>query len=290
MPQPLSMVSSVPEILTYARSLKSHDKFVEAQVKETGTKATWSWVGFAVSVILVIALGNSGAPALVILPILTGIPTLVLGIVFSSQKAKWSKENMEDRRLELVTQLFSVLGRDIPRRAKCAVNVSFDDYRTHGTQVSLDKSGWFGSLKRSKFEDAWFTARGMLYDGNRFKITITQNVHRKEKSKRKYTKINERFQEEVTLLLKVSPESYPNIANLAPALQATVFDGLQVTRMLADGNLVRITCATPPATRLQGRYGTNTEGWDNLATGHTVLKLFLAVYGKLQECRATQAA
>ena len=240
--------------------------------------------------ILVIAIGNSGAPALVVLPILTGILTLVMGIISSIQYAKWKKENIEDRRLELVTQLFAVLGRDIPRRAKCAVNVSFDDYRTHGTQVSLDKEGMFGSLKRYKYEDTWFTARGMLYDSNRFKITITQNVHRKEKAKRKYTKINERIQEEITLLLKVSPESYPNVDRLAPALQATVFEGLQVTRMLAEGNLLRITCATPPATRLQGRYGTNASGWENLATGDTVLRLFLAVYGKLQECRATQAA
>ena len=77
---------------------------------------------------------------------------------------------------------------------------------------------------------------------------------------------------------------------LAPALQATVFEGLQITRMLAEGNLVRITCATPPAIRLQGRYGTNVSDWDNLATGDTVLKLFLAVYEKLQDCRATQAA
>jgi len=284
------MVSSVPEILAYVQSLKAQDKFAEAQAKAMGKKAGWWWAGFGLSIVLLIILGNTGAGAFIILPILTGVLSLVVGIIFSSQSSKWGKQNIEDRRLDLVTQLFSVLGRDIPRRAKCAVNVSFDDYRTHGTQVSLDKSGFLGNLKRYKYDDTWFTARGLLYDNNRFKITITQTVHRKEKSKRKYTKVNERIQEEVTLLLKVSPESYPHIEKLAPALQSTQFDGLQITRMLAQGDLLRITCATPPAVRVVGRYGTNTDGWDNLATGDTVLKLFLAVYGKLQECRAEQAA
>jgi len=289
MPQPLSLVTSVEEILAQVRSLEAHDKFVEAQVKEQGTKAVWWWVGFAVSFILLIVLANA-LPVLVFLPILGGILSLAMGIVYSARRAKWAKENIENRRLELTGQLFTVLGRDIPRRNKCAVNVSFDDYRTHGTQVELTKSGIFGGIKQYKYEDTWFTARGLLYDGNRFKVTITQTVRRKEKAKRKYTKITERFDEEITLLLKVSPETYPNIAGLAEALQPGIYDNLHVQRVLAQGNLVRITCATTTATRLRGRSGAQESGWDNLATGDTVLKLFLVVYAKLQDCRASQAA
>jgi len=290
MPQPFSMVSTVEEILNAVQTLRARDNYVEAQVKEQGKKAVWWWVGFALSVILLIALASSGVSYLAVIPVLTGILSLVMGIIYSARKAGWAKQDVEDRRLELVKQLFSVLGCDIPRRNKCAVNVSFDDYRTHGTQVSLEKSGWFGSLKRYKYEDVWFTARGLLCDGNRFKVTITQNVHRKEKAKRKYTKVSERFEEEVVLLLKVSPESYPNLANLEATLMPGEYDGLRVTRVLAQNGLVRITCATSPARRLQGRSGTNNSDWDNLATGDTILKLFLVVYGKLQDSRAPQAA
>jgi len=289
MPQPLSQVGSVEEILTAVRSLETYDQYVEAQAKETGKKATLWWVGFAAGVILLIILANV-APILVFVPLLGGILSLVMGIVYSSRKAKWAKENMENRRLELVKQLFTVLGRDIPRRNKCAVNVSFDDYRTHGTQVEFTKSGLLGGLKQYKYEDTWLTARGLLYDGNRFKITITQNVHRKEKPKRKYTKINERFDEEITLLLKVSPDAYPDLNRLTTTLTPGEYDGLRLTRVQISDGLLRVVCATPPATRLQGRYGATSEGWDSLATGDTILKLFLAVYGKLQECRATQAA
>jgi len=289
MPQPLSLVAPVAEILAQVRSLEAHDKFVEAQMKEQGARAVWWWVGFAVSIILLIALANA-LPVLVFIPILAGILSLVMGIVYSVRRAKWAKENIENRRIELTGQLFTVLGRDIPHRNKCAVNVSFDDYRTHGTQVEATKAGFFGGIKQFKYEDTWFTARGLLYDGNRFKVTITQTVHRKEKAKRKYTKITERFDEEITLLLKVSPETYPNIAGLPPALQPGMYDDLQVNRVLAQGNLVRIACATPTATRLRGRSGASESGWDNLATGDTVLKLFLVVYAKLQDCRATEAA
>ena len=121
-------------------------------------------------------------------------------------------------------------------------------------------------------------------------MTITQNVRRKEKAKRKYTRINERVSEEVTLTLKVAPEYYRNCASLETALRPGEWQGLRITRVLAREGLVRVSCETAEALRRTDRTGTHHSQWDSLADGDTALRLFLYVYGQLENCRIPGAA
>ncbi len=287
MPQTFAMTNNVEQIVNSIRSLQSQDAFIEEQVKVTGRTAGWWWAGLVASIILTfISLNN--APSLVVVTLPAALLCLIMGIIWSSRNAKCKKQDRENRRIELARTFFEVIGHDVPRRNQCAVSISFDDYRIHGQLVEKQKAGFFGSIRTFKYRDSWFSARGLLYDGNRFRLTIDQTIHRKEKAKRKYTKINERIEEQITLVLKVSAETYPNL----PQLQLTPgkFNGLHITRTDVRNGMVRVRCETPQATTVKGRSGTQAWGYDNLADGATLLKLFVFVYSKLQDCRAAQAA
>ncbi|MHB9025621.1 MAG: hypothetical protein ACYC7E_15870 [Armatimonadota bacterium] len=295
MPAAFARTAPVAKILEELRFLRSRDLFIEEQARLCGKTATKWWVGcgasFALLFFLLIVTSAAawlGAVAFVLIPI--GILCLIFGIIWSTKCSGWKKQDMEDRRLMLAQRFLEVIGQDVPGRAQCSVGISFDHYKTHGKLVEKEGGGWLNPITRYKYQDTWFSARGRLYDGNRFRATIEQTIHRKEKAKRKYTKVNERVIEEVTLVLRVSQEGYPNWAQLAQALQPGVVEGVQITGVQVTNGSVRIKGKTPASIQRTGRAGTQSEGADNLASGDTLLKLFLYVYSQLQNCRAAQPA
>lgn len=294
MPIPFSMVNTVERILTGVHALESRDRVVDAEIARLGGIAgrwTGGLIAAIIATVLLVILTGNGAPTafLLFLTIPTAIACLVMTIIYNTRKGGWEKQDIENRRLALIDRLFTVLGEDIPRKAKCAVEAYFDHYRTHGTLVDQQKGGLFNPITTMKFVDHWFTARGQLYDGNRFKISITQIIHRKEKRKRKYTKVNERISEEVTLLLKLDPAAYPHAASIVVPSPGVV-EGVQITRVQAQGNLLRVTARTPEVHRLTGRGGSTSVQGDGLAHGDLLLWLLSFAYAQLKDARATEAA
>jgi hypothetical protein len=291
MPLAFSQTGTVDEILNGLRDLQKRDDLIEAQARLCGKKATRWGIGLGVCFVLgIISLVLSLLPLFGVV-FVVGIACLICMIYWIVQSSRWSAQDMEDRRLALALKFFEVLGRDVPKKAKCAVDINFDGYLQHGQLLEQQGGGWLNPITVKKFADTWFTARGRLSDGNQFRVSIEQVVRRKEKRKRKYTKVNERIVEEVTLALKISPESYPNWQQLAQTLTTGGVDGsLNVTRVQALDGIARIVGEMPMMVSNKGRYGTQTSGENHLATGDTLLRLFLYVYDKLQRCQAEQAA
>lgn len=281
MPNALLQTGPVEAILNSLSALEARDRTIEAEMRRCGKNMVYWFVGFGVSLILLMI-------SFVLL--LVTIGCLIGGIYWAKQRSNWAKQDMENRRLALAHHFFAMIGKDVPRKAKCGINLDFDGYRVHGKLLAEEKGGWQNPISRFKYEDTWFTARGLLYDGNRFRISITQTVNRKEKRKRKYTKVNERITEEVTLLLRVSAESYPGCAQLAQLLHTGEVNGLRITRAEVHKGMVRVACETSPGLQVSDRSGTRTIGQDTLANGDTLLRLFLYVYALLQQCRPQQAA
>lgn len=288
MAQPANLFGSLDTILQSLRRLQSYDKFVEGEVA-TCNKIIGGWAtGFGVSLALIIILAIVGAVAISGLLLIVCLPCLVMLIIWGVKRAKWAKEDMENRRIELALRFFSVLGQDMPAKAKCAVQISFDPYQQHGQLVN-QQGGAFASQRQKKYVDTWFNAKGSLCDATNFKIKIEQTVNRKEKPKRKYTKVRERIEEEITLVLRVAPESYPNWMALQATLLPCVLNGVQVRRVQVRDGIVRVIGVTGMQETNVGRYGRNVVGDTNLANGDCLLGLFVYVYSQLQACRAQGA-
>ena len=187
----------------------------------------------------------------------------------------YSNKDIEDRRYEIGKTLFTMLGKDVPPKGKCALTVSFQTYQKHG-ELLEKTGGWASSIKQFSYADNWFNARGTLYDGNVFQLAIKQSVKRKEKHKRKRTKVNEKFTEDAVLTLDLNAESYPKFAQAKDMIDTTKpAANLQIKNVTQNGQRLKVTATT----------GRQTQT-DALVTGDSVLGLFVHVYTCLRACRA----
>lgn len=134
------------------------------------------------------------------------------------------------------------------------------------------------------YDDRWFTAKGTLCDRTIFRLNIDQRVHEKKKIKRHRTQVTERITEKVTLLLRFSPDAYPNWSRLTHRLQAD--KELGITDILVKDCTVRVVAVTKMMKRIDGDGGIPNYDEDNLVNADMLLKLFTFVYSHLQKCRA----
>ncbi len=288
MPEPCILNGTLPDILDSLRRLQTYDKYAESELAAC-TKQTTLW-GILLVVSFFVTLFTIGT-GIVFLPIFFGILAavfLVLLIFWGVKRAKWTGENMEDRRLDAGLRFFSVIGQDMTRKTKCGISISFEPYTKHGQL--LEKSGGFLSPRIKKYSDVWFNAKGSLCDATVFKVKVEQIIHRKEKPKRKYTKIRERIFEEITLVLRISPESYPQWEQLQKSLLPCTLQGVQVRRIQVRNGIVRIVGVTPVMEKRTERYGAHVFGDGRLTDGDVLLTLFTYVYAQLQNCRAPGVA
>ena len=146
-----------------------------------------------------------------------------------------------------------------------------------------------GRVNFSEHEDRWLSLEGRMQDGSVFKLAVTQTGKRKAKPKRKYTKIQDRVQEEISLVMRVSPEQYPHLERLQAALHP---ERLQTHALLAlkglavEGPLLRLRAETGQRSRLTGRYGAQEAGQEQGMTAGKIISLLAFLFAGLSHCRA----
>lgn len=244
------------------------------------SRAKWgiggSIVGFIVGFIAAGKVPSLGGPLVLL--------SLVALIVFLVCYIRCGRRDFEDRKRDIARQFFAVLAQDIPRKARCRVWLNDDGYLKHG-QVSDETGGFFSDVKTASYEDPWGLLAGRLHDGSSFKVTITHLVKRKSKSKRKYTKIQERHREKVSVALRLDESTYPGLAQLPAQLQGSSVDGMNIIRAEVVGNVLRVAAITGVVTRFHGRSGWGDFDVQGLVTGQRLLDLLVFIYSKLATLR-----
>lgn len=284
MPTGINITGTIEQHLDNIHNIERQDKLIEEQASKT-QKQMMLWIMGAVAAFLLMIFAGAQVTAVMVMSIIILVTCAVMAIITGIMWSGLKKQDIEDRRLQLPLKFLGVIGRDIEKITPVTLNVDFQGYKVHGKLLEENKGGMLNPISTFKYADSWFSTRGKLADGNRFNVSIKQNVKRKEKRKRKYTKINERIDEDITLVLRISATRYPNWQQLNQYLSPGVHDGLQITRLhVAEGGL-RLVCTTPETVNMQGRGGSNTTMGNNLADGDTLLRLFLYVYNQLEKCR-----
>lgn len=264
--------------------LKGLDNVIEGKLKQANLFLIIAIVAAVIiGIICFISVINSnnsaGCALFFVLAILIVTPVAVYRSVLQGQ-------DLENRKIFTGMELFSVLGQDIPAKAQCSLDIDFQGYRKHGKLLNKKTEGIFGSIRIYEYEDSWFSASGKLHDGNDFKISIDQSVKRKEKSKRKYTKVAESFTERVKLAIKIDEKTYPGFGNLPQYLAAGVsVADLVIQKADLVNSTFRLSATSPLYRRSNSRYGTGSTGDDALVTGKKLIALFIHVYRHLQQCR-----
>ena len=260
--------------------LKELDKQVEQKRK------TWGWVwGLSLFIAFISIFLIAPFPPMAILTVLAGI-TFVIGLIIYIAEVK---KDMDNRKLDLAINLVQVVQEDIPPDTNISLFIDFGAYNKNGKLLSKE-GGLMSSIKTLNYEHPWFKCAGVLYDGNKFELDITQYVDRREKSKRKYTKVKEKIVEKATLNLKLNPRVYPSPETVAEQVfTGQLPHGISVSRCLGKNRVLKVTAVTPPAVLVHARSGP-AGSEENLFNGDKLLGLFIDAYSGLQKARPTQAA
>jgi hypothetical protein len=179
------------------------------------------------------------------------------------------KTDIENKRYELAAELLRYLGADIKPETEVDLRIDFHSHLTPGFQT--EKVGY-----SSKYELPWLNMAGKFADGNRFEFAAELNVKRKEKPKRKYTKVKEDASQDLTLELALRnppPDAalFNHLANIPPP----PLDRYRA--QVREGKLI-LKGSTSTRRTTTGRHGSTNTTNGAMAEREEFLRLFLTAY------------
>lgn len=218
-------------------------------------------------------------------PVVIVVATIVAWIL----KRRRGRFNLEDRRYRLVAEVLPFLALDIPSDRPVAVAIDFNDYHQKKYQAASE-GGMVSATHQYAYSLPWLRLEGALCDGSRFRLAATMVVKRKERRKRKHTKVKEAFRDNITLALRVKPNRYAGLERAAELIaEADALEGINFKGARVDGPRVILSAVTDRKVRVKARSGTTGEkGPDQVTSRDAILSLFLAVYHALGQCRPTR--
>lgn len=208
-----------------------------------------------------------------------GSGLLLLGVVAGG--VYWyihQRHDLDDRKVATVLRLLRVLRADVPATQKLLVHIDHRSYRKGGTL--LEKSN-AGGVRFFRYEHPWLGLRARLADGSTVALAITDRVRRKEKPKRKYTKVAEHTVSRVTVAVRLA-RRYGDAAVVAERLRGRALgERFELRQVVGRGRVVKATFVTPVAASFTNRSGTQTSGVEALGSGDTLLLALRWIYGGL---------
>jgi hypothetical protein len=251
-------------LLARAESLHVEDKKAERLSKRWGI----------IAVVSIVLLAFTG-------PFLAGLGPIAWGgmiglFVFALvQWRRYRSHDLDDRKVATLAQVVRILRADVPAATPMHAQVDFREYRKGGRQVTCDE---VAGSKTFHFTHPWFRLRAVLADGTAAGLEVTDDVKRKEKRKRKYTKVTEQVRSRVLVTVRFD-KRYVDITGVAERLQSSAPPpGLEVARVTARGRTVVASFRGGRGIRRSGGRGTPVDAMGDVANGDTLLLALRWVY------------
>ena len=216
-----------------------------------------------------------------------GIPFALGAVVAAIFWSNYRGADLDNKRLELAATLLTKLREDLPEKAAGSITIRHGDCFTFGALKDSAQAGMSSGARSESREDKWFAWKSRLSDGSACGLAITASGKRKSKSKRKYTKINERLRDKITLSLRLPAQRYPHLELLEQNLQRAALQtraGLTISGVQTRGSQVRVIAQSGEYGRLLGRGGATPFGEENRTDAAKLLELLASVYGGLSHC------
>lgn len=198
--------------------------------------------------------------------LLIGIPILLIGIGLMIYRAvgKSSKQDVEDRKLEVIAGVLSGLRGEIRTNRPVHVGADFGAYpNTQPTEYTEAGTGVFASkTTASTYQHWWLNMRFALVDGTGVTLDVIQQAKRKTAQKRKYTKMKDRIIERINVKINApSGKTFgPSVMNRQ--WKSERFNGLLLKRVLVRPRYAVFQYQASPVMRVRGRggwFGQNLE-------------------------------
>lgn len=185
-------------------------------------------------------------------------------------RRKLASGDLEDRRLHAARFVLETLAPELKPRP-LAVRVDFGGY--HKAPPRLDASRGSGG---PSYERKWLSLQLPLLDGSAVSVEASTRLKRKERRKRKYTKVKERLVDELDIELR-RPRGAPVTVSVDELRQrfsgqhALLLTGCRVTERGAS-----LSFRTPTALRQRLRPGWSGKNLEALLDGRKVLAAIIA--------------
>ncbi len=148
------------------------------------------------------------------------------------------------------------------------------------------------ATNESSYLVPWLSIKGRLVDGSRLRFCLSQLVKRKERRRRKYTKVKVAFREKISLLVQVRPKAAGALVPFQEQMErASLPTGIERPRVQVKGN--RVVLQTVTSMHRQVRRAGAPSSLSRAAADqrtsdhHTHLQLLLACFDSLGRCRGT---
>lgn len=195
-------------------------------------------------------------------PFLVNLGLAVTAIVFWVRTWRASREDLDNRKLDSVRKLLQMLHVDMTSEKKALLEV---DFRGYGKVGPVTKGGWTGGERRLSFVQPWLKLDATLADGSRLRVGVVDAVGRKERKKRKYTKIKERFTTKVAVVVRVTERQGEAEALAKAFTERQPPRGLRLRGAAGRAGRLVVSFAGDPVVRV----GRSTFGTDSAVEGIT---------------------
>jgi hypothetical protein len=259
----------IAELQADLERIKNLDVYSQQQASKFGTRGALAAVGSIACVVGVVASLINGFVAGAV--IAGGL--LFVGIFFAvAWLRKYSfhrKTDVENKRYELAGELLRYLGVDIKPESEVELRIDFHNY--YNTAYRTERVG-----NSSTYQLPWLSMSGKFADGNRFEFSAELKVKRKEKPKRKYTKVKEDATQELTLELAL--RNPPADSALSDHLLTVPPPPLDRYRAQVHGGKLILRASTGKRRTMTGRGGVTNTTNAAMAERDEFLRLFLTAY------------
>ena len=198
-------------------------------------------------------------------------------------------QDLDRPRLEMVRHLVQSLAPDLSPKKPVTLALRHGEATKFGQTTGETREGSiFSGSYVSEYTDNWLTISGRLSDGSVFRLMVTQNVKRKRKPKRNYTKLAERSREKVVLLVRLPSAAYPQLASVPPELDPAKLAqraGLTVSQCTFQNGALRLTAVTGTHLKQTLRYSAPEHGLANKIDAPKLISTFAYLFAGLSHHR-----
>ncbi|MCA9553047.1 MAG: hypothetical protein KC933_23625 [Myxococcales bacterium] len=262
-------------------ALHTADKTAEARKKRFTTLGA---IAGGATVLSFFAAGITETPAL--FGLVAVFLALAIGLFIA--RGVFGAADIDDRRLHVVRTLVEVLKEDMKRQAPVQLWLDFGGY--HRTRAEGRGTGMFRSTGQLTYQRPWLRMTFTLADGSQVAVHASTTCKRKERSKRKYTKIKDRIVDELSVFVRP-----PRGQSFDPSAQARARAAmptrlpLRCTAVRVKPRQAELAFRSHPGTRLRGRGGW-TANVGGLLDGKKALEAVMASYRASAATRVRAAA
>jgi hypothetical protein len=254
------------ELVPRLESASARDERAERRARRYGVGALIAGIGALPSVFVMgplgVALGYETLAGWVLLSLL-GL-AVALGLAWGFERL----HDVDDRKLQAARRTLRVLAADVPASRPVSLELDLRGYRRGGRL--LERQGFLFGQRRRRYAQRWLQLRATLADGSVVVASLTDDVVRKVKPKRKRTKVRERFRSQATLVLRLARRHGPAQPLVEALSRSGPPLGLRRVACTGSGRSLRVVLATPAAVRLRDR-STSERGFEQLGSAKTLL-------------------